>query len=71
MSLLRTVSLRGELEVGRKCAEYHRKDPIIFHGLKSLTLANSQQKSLLRCAAAGISVRNYITMYADFADMAA
>ncbi|KAF2083766.1 NGG1p interacting factor 3 [Saccharata proteae CBS 121410] len=32
---------------------YH---PIIFRGLKSLTLANSQQQSLLRLAAEGISV---------------
>jgi len=32
------------------------KDPIIFRGLKSLTLANSQQSSLLRLAAEGISV---------------
>ncbi|KAI9697501.1 MAG: hypothetical protein M1820_007767 [Bogoriella megaspora] len=32
---------------------YH---PIIFKGLKSLTLANSQQQSLLRLAAEGISV---------------
>ncbi|EKG17608.1 NGG1p interacting factor 3 NIF3 [Macrophomina phaseolina MS6] len=32
---------------------YH---PIIFRGLKSLTLANSQQQSLLRLAAKGISV---------------
>ena len=31
-------------------------DPIIFKGLKSLTLANSQQQSLLRLAANGISV---------------
>ncbi|KAF2495245.1 NGG1p interacting factor 3, partial [Lophium mytilinum] len=32
---------------------YH---PIIFRGLKSITLANSQQQSLLRLAAEGISV---------------
>lgn len=31
-------------------------DPIIFRGLKSLTLADSQQQSLLRLAAEGISV---------------
>lgn len=31
-------------------------DPIIFRGLKSLTFANSQQESLLRLAAEGISV---------------
>lgn len=35
-------------------------DPIIFKGLKSLTLADSQQQSLLRLAAEGISV--WITM---------
>ena len=33
-------------------------DPIIFRGLKSLTLDNSQQQSLLRLAAEGISVCN-------------
>jgi putative NIF3 family GTP cyclohydrolase 1 type 2 len=33
-------------------------DPIIFRGLKSLTLANSQQQSLLRLAGEGISVGN-------------
>lgn len=31
-------------------------DPIIFRGLKALTLANSQQRSLLRLAQEGISV---------------
>lgn len=31
-------------------------DPIIFRPLKALTLANSQQSSLLRLAQAGISV---------------
>ena len=32
-------------------------DPIIFRGLKSLTLADTQQQSLLRLALEGISVR--------------
>ena len=32
-------------------------DPIIFKGLKSLTLADSQQQSLLRLALEGISVQ--------------
>ncbi|KAF4554530.1 NIF3-like protein [Elsinoe fawcettii] len=32
------------------------KDPIIFRGLKSITLGDSQQKTLLRLAAEGISV---------------
>ncbi|KAL9932560.1 hypothetical protein V8E36_008677 [Tilletia maclaganii] len=32
---------------------YH---PTIFRGLKSLTLSNTQQQSLLRCAAEGISI---------------
>jgi len=32
------------------------EDPIIFRGLKSLTLADTQQKSLLRLCAAGIGV---------------
>jgi len=31
-------------------------DPIIFKGLKSLTLADTQQQSLLRLALEGISV---------------
>ncbi|KAI9685178.1 MAG: hypothetical protein M1822_004765 [Bathelium mastoideum] len=35
---------------------YRAEDPIIFRGLKSITLANSQQQSLLRLAAEGISV---------------
>lgn len=34
----------------------HLTDPIIFSGLKSLTLANSQQASLLRLASAGVTV---------------
>jgi hypothetical protein len=32
-------------------------DPIIFRGLKSLTFNDTQQTSLLRLAAEGISVR--------------
>lgn len=41
-----------------RCAHSHafRPDPIIFRPLKSVTLANTQQRSLLRLAAAGISV---------------
>ncbi|PNS14365.1 Protein NIF3 [Sphaceloma murrayae] len=35
---------------------YRIKDPIIFRGLKSLTLGDTQQKTLLRLAAEGISV---------------
>ena len=38
-------------------------DPIIFRGLKSLTLADSQQESLLRLAAEGISVRSCLELY--------
>lgn len=34
------------------------QDPIIFRGLKSLTFRDTQQSSLLRLAAEGISVRN-------------
>ena len=34
----------------------HAADPIIFRGLKSLTLADTQQQSLLRLALEGISV---------------
>jgi putative NIF3 family GTP cyclohydrolase 1 type 2 len=36
-------------------------DPIIFRGLKSITFNDTQQTSLLRLAAEGISVRNYHT----------
>lgn len=36
-------------------------DPIIFKGLKSLTLADTQQQSLLRLALEGISVS--LTIY--------
>jgi putative NIF3 family GTP cyclohydrolase 1 type 2 len=35
----------------------HPTDPIIFRGLKSLTFNDTQQTSLLRLAAEGISVR--------------
>jgi len=35
----------------------YAKDPIIFKDLKALTLADSQQQSLLRLALEGISVR--------------
>jgi hypothetical protein len=35
----------------------HDVDPIIFRGLKSLTLEDTQQQSLLRLASEGISVR--------------
>lgn len=38
------------------CSHIITYHPIIFSGLKSLTLSNSQQRSLLRLAAAGISV---------------
>jgi hypothetical protein len=34
----------------------HDVDPIIFRGLKSLTLEDTQQQSLLRLASEGISV---------------
>ena len=34
-----------------------KADPIIFRGFKSLTLADSQQQSLLRLALEGISVQ--------------
>ncbi|KAF4300937.1 NGG1p interacting factor 3 NIF3 [Botryosphaeria dothidea] len=42
---------------------YRRVDPIIFRGLKALTLANSQQQSLLRLAAKGISVDRRLQVY--------
>jgi putative NIF3 family GTP cyclohydrolase 1 type 2 len=35
-------------------------DPIIFRGLKSITMENTQQQSLLRLAAEGISVSHEI-----------
>jgi putative NIF3 family GTP cyclohydrolase 1 type 2 len=39
-----------------KLTEAQSVDPIIFRGLKSITLDNTQQQSLLRLAAEGISV---------------
>jgi import inner membrane translocase subunit TIM54 len=42
----------------------YRIDPIIFRGLKSLTLQDTQQQSLLRLAAEGISVRRYPPTFA-------
>ncbi|EEQ30433.1 hypothetical protein McanMca71_002321 [Microsporum canis] len=45
------------LQMGcRKLTSSGLADPIIFRGLKSITLANSQQHSLLRLAQEGISV---------------
>lgn len=38
------------------CAKSCSVDPIIFRGLKSLTFKDTQQSSLLRLAAEGISV---------------
>lgn len=38
------------------CAHIIAYHPIIFSGIKSITMANSQQRSLLRLAEAGISV---------------
>jgi hypothetical protein len=35
---------------------YPNSDPIIFRGLKSITMNDTQQQSLLRLAAEGISV---------------
>jgi len=35
-------------------------DPIIFRGLKSITMENTQQQSLLRLAAEGVSVSHQI-----------
>ena len=37
-----------------------KADPIIFRGFKSLTLADSQQQSLLRLALEGISVQQIL-----------
>lgn len=37
-----------------------KADPIIFRGFKSLTLADSQQQSLLRLALEGISVQRIL-----------
>jgi hypothetical protein len=56
-SLLLTVRFyqRIELEYGSSNISLS-VDPIIFKGLKALTLGDSQQQSLLRLAAKGISV---------------
>jgi hypothetical protein len=44
--------------------QHRDTDPIIFRGLKSLTLEDTQQQSLLRLASEGISVSsNGITAY--------
>jgi hypothetical protein len=50
-SLLHIVSV---FKLCWSCANV--KDPIIFRGLKALTMSNSQQQTLLRLAAEGISV---------------
>lgn len=42
---------------------YH---PIIFRGLKALTLKDTQQQSLLKLAAAGISVQSYSIQHFSF-----
>ncbi|KAJ6004313.1 hypothetical protein N7522_005958 [Penicillium canescens] len=42
--------------IGKQCSIVVAYHPIIFRGLKSLTFADSQQKSLLRLAQHGISV---------------
>jgi putative NIF3 family GTP cyclohydrolase 1 type 2 len=39
---------------------YH---PVIFRGLKSITLANTQQQTLLRLASHGISVYSRIRLW--------
>lgn len=51
-----TTSVCEEALRTEGCAHIVTYHPIIFSGLKSLTLANSQQRSLLRLSAAGISV---------------
>lgn len=38
-----------------------KKDPIIFKGFKALTLADTQQQSLLRLALEGISVQHALS----------
>ncbi|KAF2753765.1 NGG1 interacting factor Nif3 [Pseudovirgaria hyperparasitica] len=57
-SVLLTVDLTKAVTdeaIERKASIIIAYHPIIFRGLKSITLANSQQQSLLRLAAAGIS----------------
>ncbi|RDW73953.1 hypothetical protein BP5796_07395 [Coleophoma crateriformis] len=58
-SVLLTIDLTAAVAneaITRKDSVIISYHPIIFRGLKSLTLANSQQRSLLRLAQEGISV---------------
>ena len=55
MSLSRIVLLSNH-RVASLIADISHLDPIIFKGFKSLTLADTQQQSLLRLALEGISV---------------
>jgi hypothetical protein len=58
-SSLRIVSL--SFSSYQDCFIAKFADPIIFRGLKALTMDNSQQQSLLRLAAEGISAsRQYL-----------
>ena len=50
------VTYRESLIVNKNMASNSSEDPIIFRPLKSLTLGNSQQNTLLRLAQEGISV---------------
>ena len=60
-SVLLTIDLTkavADEAIDRKDCVVVAYHPIIFQGLKSLTLANTQQQSLLRLALEGISVRS-------------
>lgn len=57
-SLSHTVCIALYATVWSAAKGIRVSDPIIFKGLKSLTLADTQQQSLLRLALEGISVRD-------------
>ena len=60
-SVLLTIDLTkavADEAIDRKDCVVVAYHPIIFRGLKSLTLADTQQQSLLRLALEGISVRS-------------
>lgn len=56
-SVIIAYRMYSNFTMSKASNETESVDPIIFRGLKSLTLDDSQQQSLLRLAAEGISVR--------------
>ena len=63
-SVLLTIDLTkavADEAIDRKDCVVVAYHPIIFKGLKSLTLADTQQQSLLRLALEGISVRSHLS----------